>query len=47
MIYTKPQISTLGEASQVIEATHQKGLYLYLDPMTGEADFNAAYDLDE
>lgn len=47
MTYTKPEVSTLGEAAHVIQTLNQKLSGVDQDPTTGAFDFNPAYDLDE
>jgi hypothetical protein len=47
MKYTKPEVAVLGEAVRVIEMTLQKLHGTVVDPTSGQARINPAYDLDE
>lgn len=46
MRYTKPEITTLGDAAQLIQLTLVKGTG-QLDPRNPAMPINSAYDLDE
>lgn len=47
MTYRKPEINALGDAARVIQSIQRKISGVDQDPMTGDLDFNPAYDLDE